>query len=51
MPDIIKVGITEYLDRRIRELDNTSTPLPFESYYAVETNYNIFNLIDINTSF
>ena len=36
MPDTIKVGITEYLDRRIRELDNTSTPLPFECYYAVE---------------
>ena len=36
MPDTIKVGITENLDRRIRELDNTSTPLPFECYYAVE---------------
>ena len=36
MPDIIKVGITENLDRRVRELDNTSTPLPFECYYAVE---------------
>ena len=36
MPETIKVGITENLDRRIRELDNTSTPLPFECYYAVE---------------
>src|SRR5210317_2191884 len=36
MPDTIKVGITENLDRRIRELDNTSTPLPFECFYAVE---------------
>ena len=36
MPDIIKIGITDNLDRRIRELDNTSTPLPFECYYAVE---------------
>ena len=36
MPDTIKVGITESLDRRVRELDNTSTPLPFECYYAVE---------------
>ena len=36
MPDTIKVGITENLNRRIRELDNTSTPLPFECYYAVE---------------
>ena len=36
MPDTIKIGITDNLDRRIRELDNTSTPLPFECYYAVE---------------
>ena len=36
MADTIKVGITDNLDRRIRELDNTSTPLPFECYYAVE---------------
>ena len=36
MPDTIKVGITDNLDRRVRELDNTSTPLPFECYYAVE---------------
>jgi len=36
MPDTIKVGITDSLDRRVRELDNTSTPLPFECYYAVE---------------
>ena len=36
MPDTIKIGITDNLDRRVRELDNTSTPLPFESYYAVE---------------
>ena len=31
MPDTIKVGITENLDRRVRELDNTSTPLPLIS--------------------
>ena len=36
MPDAIKVGITGNLDRRIRELDTTGTPLPFECYYAVE---------------
>ena len=36
MPDIIKIGITENLERRIKELDNTSSPLPFECYYAVE---------------
>ena len=36
MSDIIKIGITDNLSRRLRELDNTSTPLPFECYYAVE---------------
>jgi hypothetical protein len=36
MPDTIKIGITDNLERRVRELDNTSTPLPFECYYAVE---------------
>ena len=36
MPDIVKIGITDNLERRIKELDNTSTPLPFECYYAVE---------------
>ena len=36
MPDTIKVGITGNLDRRIKELDTTGTPLPFECYYAVE---------------
>ena len=36
MPDIIKIGITENLSRRIKELDNTSTPLPFECFYALE---------------
>ena len=36
MPDTIKIGITDNLERRIKELDNTSVPLPFECYYAVE---------------
>ena len=36
MPDILKIGITDNLERRIKELDNTSTPLPFECFYAVE---------------
>lgn len=36
MPDTIKIGITDNLERRVKELDNTSTPLPFECYYAVE---------------
>ena len=36
MPDTIKIGITDNLERRVRELDNTSVALPFECYYAVE---------------
>ena len=36
MPDIIKIGITDNLLRRLKELDNTSTPLPFECFYALE---------------
>jgi len=36
MPETIKIGVTDNLERRIKELDNTSTPLPFECYYAVE---------------
>ena len=36
MPDTIKIGITDNLERRMKDLDNTSTPLPFECYYAVE---------------
>ena len=36
MPDTIKIAITDNLERRIRDRDNTSMPLPFECYYAVE---------------
>jgi hypothetical protein len=36
MPDYIKVGLTQQDDVtiRLRQLDNTSTPLPFECRYA-----------------
>ena len=36
MPDLIKVGITDDLERRMKELDKTGVPLPFECFYAVE---------------
>ncbi len=36
MPDTIKIGVTDNLSRRLRALDNTSTPLPFECFYALE---------------
>lgn len=39
MPGYVKVGFTEgELIRRIKELDNTSTPLPFECFYAARVN-------------
>ena len=34
MPGYVKIGRTNDLERRIRELDNTSVPLPFECFYA-----------------
>jgi len=34
MIDYIKIGKTTDLERRIKELDNTSVPLPFECFYA-----------------
>jgi len=36
MPETVKIGFTDNLPRRLRELDNTSTPLPFECFYALE---------------
>ncbi|MCH9853336.1 MAG: GIY-YIG nuclease family protein [Alphaproteobacteria bacterium] len=36
MPDTVKIGITGNLEARIKQLDNTSTPLPFECYYAIK---------------
>jgi len=34
MPGYIKIGKTSNLEQRIRSLDNTSMPLPFECFYA-----------------
>lgn len=34
MPGYVKIGKTNDLERRIRELDTTSVPLPFECFYA-----------------
>ena len=36
MPNVIKIGITTDLERRLRELDTTGTPLPFRCHYAIE---------------
>ena len=38
MPGIIKIGITEStVEERIKTLDNTSLPLPFRFYFAIES--------------
>jgi len=38
MPGIIKIGITEdSVENRIKTLDNTSLPLPFRFYFAIES--------------
>lgn len=34
MPGYVKLGRTSSLEQRIRSLDNTSAPLPFECFYA-----------------
>lgn len=36
MTDTIKIGVTDNLEQRIKQLDNTSVALPFQCYYAVE---------------
>lgn len=34
MPGYVKIGRTQSLEQRIRSLDTTSVPLPFECFYA-----------------
>jgi hypothetical protein len=37
MPGLVKIGITETnVEDRIRTLDNTSVPIPFECFYAAQ---------------
>ena len=38
MPGYTKIGRTTNLEQRIRSLDTTSTPLPFECFYAATVN-------------
>jgi hypothetical protein len=38
MPNLIKVGKTSNLEQRIRSLDTTGVPLPFECFYAARVN-------------
>jgi len=36
MPDTIKIGVTDVLEQRVKQLDNSSVALPFQCCYAVE---------------
>jgi hypothetical protein len=37
MPDLVKIGYTNNsLEERLKQLDRTNLPLPFEVYYACE---------------
>jgi hypothetical protein len=36
MPDLVKVGRTSNLQARMLSLYNSSTPVPFECFYACE---------------
>ena len=38
MPDLVKIGVTssEDVETRMKQLDSTGVPLPFECYYAAE---------------
>lgn len=38
MPNLVKVGKTSNLEQRIRSLDTTGVPLPFECFYAARVN-------------
>jgi hypothetical protein len=39
MPDLVKIGRTDRtIEQRIKGLDNTSVPLPFQCFYAAEVN-------------
>jgi hypothetical protein len=36
MPGLVKIGFTTELEQRLRSLDTTGLPLPFECFYAAE---------------
>ena len=38
MPNYVKVGSTANLEQRMRDLDTTGVPLPFECFYAARVN-------------
>jgi len=42
MPGYLKIGRTTNLEQRMRTLDNSSVPLPFECYYAARVGDSVF---------
>jgi len=41
MPGIVKIGRTGNIEQRIRELDTTALPLPYECHYAAQVDNSI----------
>ena len=51
MPDYIKIGRTNDIDRRLKDLDWTNMPLPFQCYYAARVKDVNFVERQIHTAF
>lgn len=51
MPDFIKIGKTNDIERRIKDLDWTNMPLPFHCFYAAKVNDVDFVERQIHTAF
>ena len=51
MPDFIKIGRTNDIERRIQDLDWTNMPLPFQCYYAAKVKDVNFVEKQIHTAF
>jgi hypothetical protein len=51
MPDYIKIGRTNDIDRRLKDLDWTNMPLPFQCYYAARVKDVNFVEKQIHTAF
>ena len=51
MDGYVKIGRTNDLEQRMRSLDNTSVPLPFECFYAARVNNSTFVETQLHNAF
>ena len=51
MPGYVKIGKTNNLEQRIRSLDTTGVPLPFECFYACTVTDSAFVERQLHDSF